>query len=88
MTNSRLKRLMFRTHHMGSTENDFLFGRFADRHLLQMAPGQLDRFETLLGESDTDLFDWVTGKRPPPDDVNDDVMQMLIQFVKNEDPSH
>ncbi|WP_255448573.1 succinate dehydrogenase assembly factor 2 [Telmatospirillum sp. J64-1] len=75
---AQLKRLMFRAHHMGSTENDIIFGSFADRYLADFTPEQLDRFEALLKENDADLFDWVTGKRPPPADLNHDVMQMLI----------
>ncbi len=85
MTDIRRKRLLFRAHHMGSIENDFLFGRFAERYLSRLTPQQLDRFEALIREDDNDLFDWVTGKRPPPERINDDVMEMLIRFVKNED---
>lgn len=80
----RFKRLIFRAHHMGSNENDILFGGFADKHLAKLSPEQLDRFETLLAEHDTDLFDWATGKRPPPADVAHDVMAMVVDYVANE----
>ena len=79
--NDRLKRLMFRADHMGSNENDILFGAFARDHLAQLTSQQLDTFETLLAEDDTDLFDWVTAKRPAPADVQSDVLDLLIAHV-------
>ncbi|MDA8230330.1 MAG: succinate dehydrogenase assembly factor 2 [Magnetospirillum sp.] len=81
---ARLKRLLFRAHHMGSNENDILFGRFADRYLARLSPEQVARFEALLAENDTDLYNWVTGKHPIPSAHEHDVMSMLIHFVKNE----
>ena len=79
--NDRLKRLMFRADHMGSNENDILFGAFARDHLAQLTEAQLDRFEALLAETDTDLFDWVTAKRPAPADMQSDVLDMIIAHV-------
>lgn len=81
---SRFKRLLFRAHHMGSNENDILFGRFAARRLSDFTPEQLDRFEQLLGQTDSDLFDWVTGKSPVPDEFDHDVMAMIRAFVQTE----
>lgn len=79
---TRRKRLLFRARHMGSNENDILFGGFAERSLARLTPEQLDRFEALLAVNDTDLFDWVTGKRPVPPDYDHDVMGMLKHFVQ------
>ncbi|CAA7616076.1 succinate dehydrogenase assembly factor 2 [Magnetospirillum sp. UT-4] len=79
---ARLKRLLFRAHHMGSNENDILFGRFAERHLASLSAEQLDRFESLLAENDNDLFNWVTGKQPVPAHLEHDVMAMIRTFVE------
>jgi antitoxin CptB len=84
MDDTRLKRLLFRARHMGSNENDILFGGFAERHLATLAPEQLDRFETLLAENDSDLFNWVTDKEPVPAQFDHDVMAMLKTFVQND----
>ena len=81
---ARLKRLMFRAHHMGSNENDILFGGFAEKYLATLTPGQVDRFEALIAEADTDLFNWVTGKEPVPAHLDHDVMAMVKTFVQNE----
>ena len=77
----RLKRLMFRADHMGSNENDILFGSFARDHLAELTPHQLDVFEALLAEDDTDLFNWITAKLPAPADVQSPVLDMLIAHV-------
>lgn len=84
MDNARLKRLMHRAHYMGSNENDILFGGFAERYLATLSPEQAERFESLLAENDTDLFNWVTCKQPVPSEFDHDVMAMLQSFVQNE----
>ena len=81
---ARLKRLNFRAHHMGSNENDILFGGFADKYLAALNAEQVDRFETLLAETDTDLFNWITAKEPVPEHLDHDVMAMLKTFVQTE----
>jgi len=79
--NDRLKRLMFRAHHMGSNENDILFGAFARDHLASLSEADVDRFEVLLACHDTDLFDWVTAKRPVPAELQSDLMDRIIAHV-------
>ncbi|MFD2234011.1 succinate dehydrogenase assembly factor 2 [Phaeospirillum tilakii] len=80
----RFKRLLFRAHHMGSNENDILFGRFAARRLAELSEEQLDRFEALLAQPDSDLFDWATGKQKVPEALDHDVMAMIRSFVQTE----
>ncbi len=84
--NDRIKRLQFRAHHMGSNENDILFGAFARDHLNSLTTLQVDQFETLLAQNDTDLFDWVTAKRPAPPEFQTDLMTMIITHVAQGKP--
>ena len=81
---SHRKRLLFRAQHMGSNENDILFGGFAARHLGGLTAEQVDRFEALIAVNDSDLFNWVTGKQPVPPEYDHDVMAMLKHFVQND----
>ena len=76
----RVKRLLFRAHHMGMNENDILFGRFAEQHLAGFSADQLERFETLIAQSDIDLFNWVSGRQPTPPEFDHDVMALLKDF--------
>ena len=77
---TRKKRLLHRSRYRGVLEADLLFGRFADAHLQGLTPGQLDRYEALLDESDADLLAWVTGRRPVPARHDNDVLAMLRGF--------
>ena len=74
----RQRRLLFRSWHRGTQEADLLLGRFAETCLADFDSRQLDRFEALLDCIDTDLFDWITGRVPPPPAHDHDVMHLLL----------
>jgi len=76
----RRKRLLFRSWHRGTKETDLLLGSFAERHLAGMSEAQLDRYEALLEENDAALFDWITGRVPPPGEHDSDVLRLLMDF--------
>jgi antitoxin CptB len=76
----RRKRLLFRSWHRGTRETDLILGRFADAHLAGFDDAQLDRYEALLECNDADLFDWVSGRAPPPVVLDHDVMRFLLAF--------
>ncbi|HPF46209.1 MAG TPA: succinate dehydrogenase assembly factor 2 [Emcibacteraceae bacterium] len=80
----RRKRLKFRSWHRGIKEADILLGSFADQFLDQMTPEQLDLYENLLREADSDLVAWITSDRPEPEQYDHDVMKMLksIDYIK------
>ncbi|HUB96619.1 MAG TPA: succinate dehydrogenase assembly factor 2 [Stellaceae bacterium] len=64
----RRKKLLFRSWHRGTREADLLLGPYADSHVAQMTPAELDQFEALLEEADDDLYDWISGRvEAPPD---------------------
>jgi len=80
----RKKRLIFRSWHRGIKEADILLGSFADQFLHDMTDEQLDKYETLLREADSDLVAWITNDRPAPEHYDHDVMTMLksIDYIK------
>ncbi|MBT5074141.1 MAG: succinate dehydrogenase assembly factor 2 [Kordiimonadaceae bacterium] len=80
----RRKRLKFRSWHRGIKEADILLGSFADRFLEKMTVSQLDLYENLLREADSDIVAWITNDREPPEHYNHDVMVMLksIDYIK------
>ena len=85
-TDSLRKRLSFRARHLGTAENDLIFGRFADSHLAGFDRAQLLRFEELLEATDPDLTAWATGTRPIPPELDHDVMRLLREFVRKTAP--
>lgn len=76
----RRKRLLFRSWHRGTREVDLLLGSFAERHLAELTVAQLDRYEALLENSDSVLFDWLSGRMAPPPEQDGDVLRLLMAF--------
>lgn len=76
----RRKRLLFRSWHRGTREADLILGSFAEQHLAGFDEAQLDRYEALLEMPDPDLFDWITGRAPPPPECDHDVTRLLLAF--------
>jgi antitoxin CptB len=76
----RLKRLRYRSHYTGTKETDIILGGFAARHLDELTPTQLDTFEVLVTTPDPDVYMWISGRRPVPEEFNTDVMAMLKNF--------
>ena len=76
----RLRRLRYRAWHRGTKEMDLILGPYADAKLPAMPAPELDRFEALLEEMDTDLFDWLMGNLPTPPDADHALLADLLAF--------
>jgi antitoxin CptB len=76
----RLRRLRYRAWHRGTREMDLILGPYADARLDAMSAAELDRFEALLEELDTDLFDWLMGNLPAPPDADHQLLADLLAF--------
>jgi antitoxin CptB len=76
----RLRRLRYRAWHRGTREMDLILGPYADARLGTMQPAELDRFELLLEEVDTDLFDWLMGNQPTPAGADRPLLADLLAF--------
>jgi antitoxin CptB len=74
----RRKRLLYRSWHRGTREMDLILGRFADSYLGGFSPAELDQYEEILTQSDPDLYDWITGRAPPPINVRTPVFERLL----------
>lgn len=83
---SRRQRLRFRSWHRGTREMDLLMGSFADAHLPGFSEAQLDKYEAILGLSDPDLYNWMSGVEALPAEQDTDVMRLLCAHkFKKED---
>lgn len=76
----RLRRLRYRAWHRGTKEMDLMLGPYADARLGSMDAAELDRFETLLEEADTDLLKWLMGQEPTPADADAELLADLLKF--------
>ncbi|HWE46189.1 MAG TPA: succinate dehydrogenase assembly factor 2 [Caulobacteraceae bacterium] len=81
MDQARLNKLKFRACHRGFREADLILGPFADRRLAGMGFEELDAFERLLEAPDQDLFEWIVGRTPTPDEYDTTVMAEIKAFV-------
>jgi antitoxin CptB len=77
------RRLRFRSWHRGTREADLVLGPFAEAHLAYFTADQLDLYAALLEKSDPDIYDWLTGRLPIPQDIDSDVFRLLKQFRVN-----
>lgn len=62
----RQRRLRMRSARRGTKEMDLILDGFAAASLAAMPPPELDAYEAMLSENDQDLYQWITGQRPPP----------------------
>jgi antitoxin CptB len=81
MDATRLNRVRFRAWRRGFREADLILGRFADSHVHGMTPAQIDGFERLLEQPDHDIYAWVLGTTPTPEEFDDDLMAAIRAFV-------
>jgi antitoxin CptB len=79
-TDTRRKRLLFRSWHRGTREADLILGSFAEANLSGFDDARLDRYEALLECPDADLFDWITGRAAPSPEYDSDVTRLLLAF--------
>lgn len=77
----RRRRLLFRATHRGTHENDLMIGGFVQAHLALLTPDELEALEALLEQSDNDLADWLTGRRPIPDSAATPMLLRIREAV-------
>ncbi|MBR9835460.1 MAG: succinate dehydrogenase assembly factor 2 [Alphaproteobacteria bacterium] len=76
----RRKKLKFRAWRRGFREMDLLMGTFADAHIANLSEADLDEFERLLATPDWDVFAWLVGQKPIPDNYRSDLLDRLLTF--------
>ena len=76
----RRRRLKFRCWHRGMKETDMLLGRFADAHVDGLDEAGVAAFEALLETPDQDIFTWIVGGEPVPDEARTPLLARLIAF--------
>ncbi len=64
---ARLKRMRMRAWRRGTREMDLVLGPYADARLAEFDDAALDGLDRLMAENDQDLYQWVSGQVPPPE---------------------
>lgn len=76
----RRRKALYRAWHRGMRETDLLLGSFADSEIATLDDADLDRFEALLNQSDSDILNWITGKAATPVEFDTAMFQRLREF--------
>ena len=79
---ARRRRLLFRATHRGTHETDILIGGFVARGLMAFSIDELDQLEEVMELPDVDLADWLTGRRPIPDECDSPMLRRIEQAAQ------
>jgi antitoxin CptB len=74
---ARRRRVLYRATHRGTHETDLLVGGFVEGRIDALSEAELDALEDVLELPDTDLADWLTGRRPIPVDADSPMLRAL-----------
>lgn len=75
---NKRKRLTFRAWHRGTREMDLLIGSFAEKYIAGFGEGDLAIFEEILMNNDPDVYDWIIGRKKPPEELESRVLDLLL----------
>lgn len=76
----RRRKALFRSWHRGTREMDLVLGRFADALIHDLDDSEMDDYEILMEAQDRDLFQWMTGEVPTPDNYDTPVFRRILAF--------
>jgi len=74
---ARRRRLLFRANHRGTHETDLLIGGFVAARIAAFSVAEIDALEEILELPDTDLADWLVGRRPIPPEADSAMLQAI-----------
>lgn len=77
---ARRRKLTFRAWRRGFREMDLLMGAYADAHMADLSEDGLAEFERLLAIPDWEVYAWLIGQKPVPDNHKGPVLDQLIAF--------
>ncbi len=80
MDENKRKRIIHRANYRGFREADLLLGGFAKAFVMDMNEQDLRDFETLLEQSDHDIYGWIKGEIALPCELDTPVFARLKKY--------
>ncbi len=80
LSDARRRKLAFRASHRGMRELDLFMEAFLATHLEHFDDVALEQLETILDIPDQQVYGWLLGQTPPPDEVRSRVLDLLLSF--------
>ena len=78
------RRLLYRSKMRGWLEMDIMLGKWAAANLQGMDDPGLDQFAEVLDMENPDLYKWLTGQAPVPDEIKNDVLRRMLADLEAE----
>lgn len=79
---NRRKKILFRCCHRGIKEMDLLLGGFAKAQIDDLNDDELTELERLLNANDHDLYAWITGRTPLPEEWDGPLYRRIIAYCE------
>ena len=77
---SKRKQIIYRANHRGIKEMDIVIGGYANAFVMAMDDESLASFQTIMDESDRDLFSWFTGELELPDHIDRSLFEVILEY--------
>ena len=82
------RRMLYHSKQRGWLELDLILGTFAEKYLASLGPKDIDDYALILEEENPDMFKWLSGQIPIPDNLKDlPVMDLLLKHIHENHPS-
>jgi antitoxin CptB len=78
---TRRRRLLFRANHRGTHENDLMIGGFVTPRIASFTDADISALELVLEYPEVDLADWLSGRRPIPDDDDCAMLRTMFEAI-------
>lgn len=76
----RRRRILFRAWRRGTREMDLIMGGFADAYVGDFSEEEVIEFERIIELPDIDLYRWINGEAPVPNEHDTPLMRRLMTF--------
>lgn len=80
MNENDKKKLLYRANYRGFKEADLLLGGFLKENIDLLSDQELKQFEKILSAKDHDIYAWITGNLPLPEEFDLPVFQKLKEY--------
>ena len=77
----RRRRLLFRATHRGTHENDLLIGGYVATRIDVLTEAEVAALEEIMELPETDLADWLTGRRPIPAELASPMLRAMCAWA-------
>jgi succinate dehydrogenase flavin-adding protein (antitoxin of CptAB toxin-antitoxin module) len=81
------RRMLYHSKQRGWLELDLILGTFADQHLAKLSEKDVLDYENVLEEENPDLFKWLSGQSPIPQEYKEmEVVKLLLKHIHENHP--